>query len=142
MSLPLFDLLAGFAIAFFLVLLCLALFEPGLRFKIASTPSAPLDSEDFLRMLAALSNATVHTNNRVDVLTNGEIFYDAELEAIRNAKLNINIEAYIFQKGRVAGRFIDALVERAASGVKVNLVIDGIGSFATWDSYLKRLNEA
>jgi cardiolipin synthase len=142
MSLPVFDVLAGIAIAFLLLMLFLALFEPGLRFKIGSAPSAPLESEDFLRMLGALTNATIHTNNRVDVLTNGEIFYDAELEAIRSAKLNINIEAYIFQKGRVAGRFIEALIERAASGVKVNLVIDAIGSFATWDSYLKPLREA
>jgi len=142
MSLPAFDILAGIAIAFLLLMLLLALFEPGLRFKIASAPSAPLESEDFLRMLAALTNATIHTNNRVDVLTNGEVFYEAELEAIRNAKHNINIEAYIFQKGRVAGRFIEALIERAEAGVKVSLVIDAIGSFATWDSYLKRLREA
>ena len=128
MSLPVFDVLAGIAIAFLLLMLFLALFEPGLRFKIGSAPSAPLESEGFLRMLGALTNATIHTNNRVDVLTNGEIFYDAELEAIRTAKLNINIEAYIFQKGRVAGRFIEALIERVASGVKVNVVIDAIGS--------------
>jgi cardiolipin synthase A/B len=142
MSLPVFDVLVGIAIAFLLLMLFLALFEPGLRFKIGSAPSVPLESEDFLRMLAALTNATIHTNNRVDVLTNGEVFYEAELEAIRNAKHNINIEAYIFQKGRVASRFIDALIERARSGVKVNLVIDAIGSFATWDGYLKRLREA
>ncbi|MEK6288314.1 MAG: phospholipase D-like domain-containing protein [Acidobacteriota bacterium] len=123
-------------------MLFLALFEPGLRFKIASTPSAPLESQDFLRMLAALTNATIHTNNRVDVLTNVEVFYEAALEAIRNAKHNINIEVYIFQKGRVAGRFIEALIERAEAGVNVNLVIDAIGSFATWDSYLKLLPDA
>jgi cardiolipin synthase len=142
MSLPAFDVLAGIAIAFLLLMLFLALFEPGLRFKIGSAPSVPLESEDFLRMLAALTNATIHNNNRVDVLTNGEIFYEAELEAIRAAKHNINIEAYIFQKGRVAGRFIEALIERAEAGVKVNLVIDAIGSFATWDRYLERLREA
>ena len=50
-------------------------------------------------MLGALSNASVHTNNRIDVLTNGEVFYEAELEAIRAAKHNVNIEAYIFSKG-------------------------------------------
>jgi cardiolipin synthase len=142
MSLPVFDLLAGIAIAFLLLMLFLALFEPGLRFKIATTPSAPLESEDFLRMIAALTNATIHTNNRVEVLTNGEVFYEAELQAIRNAQHNINIEAYIFQKGKVAGRFIETLIERAGAGVKVNLVIDSIGSFATWDGYLKRLRES
>jgi cardiolipin synthase len=76
------------------------------------------------------------------VLTNGEVFYEVELEAIRNARHNINIEAYIFQKGRVASRFIEALIERARAGVTVSLVIDAIGSFATWDSYLKPLRDA
>lgn len=142
MSLPAFDVIAGLAIAFLLLMLWLALFEPGLRFKIANAPSAPLDSEDFRRMLGALTNATIHTKNRVEVLTNGEAFYEAELEALRRAQHNINIEAYIFQKGRVADRFIEALIERAEAGVKVNLVIDAIGSFATWDSYLKPLREA
>ena len=142
MSLPAFDVLTAIAIAFLLLMLILALFEPGLRFKIAGAPSAPLDSQDFHRMLAALANATIQTNNRVEVLTNGEVFYEAELEAIRNAKQNINIEAYIFQKGRVAGRFIEALIERAEAGVNVNLVLDAIGSFATWESYLKRLRDS
>jgi len=142
MSLTAIEVLAGIAIAFLVLMLFLALFEPGLRFKIAAAPSVPLESQDFLRMLAALTNSTIYTNNRVDVLTNGEAFYEAELDAIRSAKHNINIEAYIFQKGRVADQFIDALISRAEAGVKVNLVIDAIGSFATWDSYLKPLRDA
>ena len=142
MSLPAFDILAVISIAFLLLMLFLALFEPGLRFKIRGAPSAPLDSEDFRRMLASLTNATIHDTDHVDVLTNGEIFYEAELEAIRSAQHSVNIEAYIFQKGKVAARFMEALIERAASGVKVKLVIDAIGSFATWDRYLKPLREA
>jgi len=142
MSFPAFEIFAGIAIAFLALMLFLALFEPGLRFKVSNVPSAPLDSEEFLRMLGALTNATIHTNNRVDVLTNGETFYEAELAAIRGAKQSINIEAYIFQKGRVAGRFIDALIERAQAGVNVNVVVDAIGSFATWNRYLKPLREA
>ena len=38
-------------------LMILALFEPGLRYWIANASLAPLESEDFLRMLAALTNA-------------------------------------------------------------------------------------
>ena len=137
-----FDVLATIAIAFLLLMLILALFEPGLRFRIAKAPSAPVDSPDFLRVLSAVTNSQIQTNNRIEVLTNGEVFYEAELEAIRNAQHNINLEAYIFQKGRVATRFIDALAERAQNGVRVNLVLDAIGSFATWESYLKRLRDA
>jgi cardiolipin synthase len=142
MSLPAFEIIAVIAIAFLLLMLFLALFEPGLHFKIASAPAAPLESEEFIRMLSALTNATLTSGNNVEVLTNGELFYEAELEAIRDAKKNINLEAYIFQKGRVADRFAEALIERARAGVQVNLVIDAIGSFATWNSYLKGMREA
>ena len=130
-----FEVLAGISIAFLLLMLVLALFEPALRYKISSPLSVGIGSVDFVRMLASLSNAAVHTDNRIDVLTNGEVFYEAELEAIKAAKHSVNMEAYIFQKGRVASRFIDALVDRAEAGVRVNLVIDAVGSFATWNSY-------
>jgi cardiolipin synthase len=142
MSLPAFEILAFISIGFLLLLLYLALFEPGLRFRVQAPPPTPLQSDDFRRMLSAVTNATIHEGNRVDVLPNGEVFYEAELEAISNARHSVNIEVYIFQKGRVAARFIDALAERARAGVKVNLVIDAIGSFATWDSYLAPLREA
>ena len=137
-----FEVLAGISIAFLLLMLVLALFEPALRYKISSPLSVGIGSVDFVRMLASLSNAAVHTDNRIDVLTNGEVFYEAELEAIKAAKHSVNMEAYIFQKGRVASRFIDGLVDRAEAGVRVNLVIDAVGSFATWNSYIKRLRDA
>lgn len=123
-------------------LLFLALFEPSLRYKITNPPSPPLDSEQFLKVLATLSDSKIHRNTTIEVLTNGETFYEAELEALRNAKKSINLEAYIFQKGEVTKRFLDVLTERAQSGVKVNLVLDAIGSFATWNHYLKRLTDA
>ena len=36
------------------------------------------------------------------MLTNGDVFYEAELAAIRAATDSINMEAYIFAKGDVA----------------------------------------
>jgi cardiolipin synthase A/B len=142
MDVSAFNVIAIIAIAFLALMLILALFEPGLRYKIKAVPSVSLDSEDFVRMLGALADAQVHSKNLVDVLTNGEVFYEAELEAIRRARHSINIEAYIFQKGKIASRFIEALTERARAGVRVNIVLDAIGSFATWNGYLKELCEA
>jgi cardiolipin synthase len=142
MDVSAFNVIAIIAISFLALMLFLALFEPGLRYKIRAMSSVPLESEDFVRMLGALADAQVHLNNRIEVLTNGEAFYEAELEAIRAARLNINIEAYIFQRGKISRRFIDALTERAAAGVRVNMVLDAIGSFGTWNSYLKPLRDA
>ncbi len=41
------------------------------------------------------------------------------------------LEAYIFQKGEVATKFLDALTERARAGVKVRLVLDAVGCLCT-----------
>ena len=38
----------------------------------------------------------------LEVLTNGPSFYPAELDAIRAATQSVNLEAYIFQKGKIA----------------------------------------
>jgi cardiolipin synthase len=137
-----FYLAGSLAIGLLVLMLFLALFEPGVQFRIGSVPSATLDSEDFLRMISALTNATAHPKNRVEVLTNGEAFYEAELDGIRSARRSINIEAYIFHKSRIANRVVDALIERAQAGVRVNLVVDGIGSFAAARGFLEGLRKA
>jgi cardiolipin synthase A/B len=137
-----YDVLATIAIAFLALMLILALFEPGLPYKINSAKSLLPDSADFQRVLAALSDTQVHSTNRIEVLTNGDRFYEAELEAIGRARHSVNLEAYIFQKGEIARRFVGALAERARQGVRVNVVIDAIGSFATWQSFYQELLDA
>jgi len=126
-------------IALQVLLLILALFEPGLEYRIAEPPSCPLDSDDFTRMLAVLAEAEPHTGTSVEVLTNGDQFYEAELAAIAAAKSHVCLEAYIFQKGEIATRFIQALTERARAGVKVRIVLDAVGSFNTWRHTFREL---
>jgi cardiolipin synthase len=137
-----FQIVAILAISFQSFLLFLALFEPSLRYRVSKPPSSPLDSDMFERILATLADSNLHKASKIEVLTNGESYYEAQLEAIRQAKRSINLEAYIFQKGEVTRRFVEAMTERARAGVKVNLVLDAIGSFATWNSYFKELKKA
>src|SRR5689334_291828 len=108
-----YEILSIVAIAFLSLMLILALFEPYLEYKITRAPDVALDSEEFFCIVATLANAQVHDHNKIEVLTNGEVYYEEELQAIRKAKHHINIEAYIFQKGEIAGRFLEALTERA-----------------------------
>jgi cardiolipin synthase len=123
------------------VLLLLVLFEPGLDYRVEPPPH-PLDSDEFLCLVGALSDAQVRRDSRAEVLTNGSTFYEAQLDAIRAARQSINLEAYIFRKDRIGKRFVDALTERARAGVKVNLVLDAIGSFTTWNSTFADLRAA
>jgi cardiolipin synthase len=125
-----------------LLLLLLALFGPGLPYRIHEPPRAPLDSEDFARLLGGLSDSAPHCDTSVQVLTNGDVFYEAELDAIRAATSHVCLEAYIFQKGEIGGRFIEALTERARAGVEVRVVLDAVGSFNTWKHTFRELIDA
>jgi cardiolipin synthase A/B len=102
----------------------------------------PNDSERFLQVLEALSDAQVNRTGTLEVLTNGPSFYPAELDALRNASQSVNIEAYIFQRGKIADQYLAALTERARAGVRVNLVLDAFGSAGTTKRYLAPLLEA
>ena len=113
------------------ILLIVALFDPGLRYKIDHAELQDMDRREFLHSLEVVTDAQLSRDARLEVLTNGEQYYEAELAAIREAEHTINLEAYIFQRGEVADRFIGALAERARAGVEVRVVLDGVGSAMT-----------
>jgi cardiolipin synthase len=136
--LRIFALIATLAMATWIVA---ALFFPVLRYKLAEPPAAGITSEEFLRELQALTNGQLGNDVRIEPLPNGEHFYEAELQAIRGARQSVNLEAYIFQRGEVARRFLEALTEVARKGVEVRLVVDAMGSFSTGKSDFKSLRE-
>jgi cardiolipin synthase A/B len=122
-------------------LVFLILFEPGLDYRVEA-PEAPVDSEPFLRQVGALSDAPLHRGNRVDVLTDGEAFYRAELDAVAAAEKSVNLEVYIFEPGEAARRFLERLTERARAGVAVKLVLDAVGSGSAKEALFRELRDA
>jgi len=52
------------------------------------------------------------------------------------------MECYIFKKGEIGDRFVEALSARARAGVRVSLVMDAIGSFGAYRRMAKPLREA
>jgi len=119
----------------------LALFAPHQEYRV-DAPEAKLDSPEFVHLMQSVLAAPIRGDNEFTVLPNGENFYKAELEAIRGAQKSIDLEAYIFSKGEVMEEFVDALTERAKAGVKVNVVLDGLGSLKTTRHTLRRLIDA
>jgi len=120
----------------------IVLLQPAPKYHLAQTPDGSIDSPDFVRQLEAMTDTRLQRAVSIDVLTNGENFYEAELEAIGKARRNINLEAYIFHHGKIANRFLEALVERARAGVQVRIVVDALGSFSTSRHFFKPLLEA
>jgi cardiolipin synthase len=125
----------------FLVWLALVfLFTPGINYHLSQRTS--VHHKDFLYTIQSTCQAALHHGNRVTIFSDGPAFYPAMLEAIRGASRSINMECYIFQHGRVADQFIDALSERARNGVNVTIVVDAIGSLSLWGRPVARLRAA
>jgi cardiolipin synthase len=116
------------------------LFTPHINYHLSRRTSVHAD--DFLYTLQSTCQAALHHGNQVMVYTNGAEFYPAMIDAIRNATRSVNMECYIFQPGRIADQFIDALSDRARKGVNVTVVVDAIGSFNLWGRPVRRLRAA
>jgi cardiolipin synthase A/B len=116
------------------------LFTPHINYHLSRRTS--VHAEDFLHTLQSTCQAALLEGNGVRIYTNGKEFYPAMLEAIRNATRSVNMECYIFQPGRIADQFIDALSDRARKGLNVTIVVDAIGSFNLWGRPVRRLRKA
>ncbi|MEI6207885.1 MAG: cardiolipin synthase [Desulfuromonadales bacterium] len=84
-----------------------------------------------LRDLRVLCDRVVTTplrgGNRIVLLENGDKAYPAMLLAIRHAQESINLCSYIFDAEGIGEEFVTALVEAAARGVQVRVIIDAMG---------------
>ena len=127
-------------VAFLVWLVLVVLFTPAINYHLSRRTSVRDDS--FLYTIQSTCQAALHHHNHVEIFTNGSRFYPAMLEAIRGAERSINMEAYIFQPGRIADQFIDALSERARKGVNVTIVVDAVGSFGLWGRPVRKLRES
>ena len=82
----------------------------------------------FLQTMHALTGSPMSEGNKVDILRNGVQIFPSMLAAIRAAKRTINLEFYIYWDGEIGRIFSEALAERCRAGVKVNVVLDAVGS--------------
>lgn len=65
--------------------------------------------------------------NALDILEGGDAAYPAMLAAIRGAKSCIAMSSYIFRNDAAGNEFADALIEAAQRGVRVRVLLDGVG---------------
>ena len=119
-----------------------------LRAGLTST-GAGIDSslpEDFASQLARIGDHVTHRprlpGNEVIALENGENAFPLMLEAIRSARHSIWLSTYIFETDAVGREFIAALAAAAARGVRVHVLIDGIGEWYSWPHAVRLLRRA
>ena len=73
------------------------------------------------------SGMGVHSNNRVTYYKNGEQFFPALIESLKEAKEFIFIEFFIIGDGEEWSAVKEILIEKAKQGVEVRLVYDDLG---------------
>ena len=88
----------------------------------------PVADQQFLRSMSVLLGPPLVEGNRVETLLNGDRIFPSMLQAIAGAQQTIDFETYIYWSGEIGKRFAEALAERARAGVKVNVLVDWVGS--------------
>lgn len=97
--------------------------------------------KDRLRQSRFRSSGPV-TGNHVRLLQSGVEFFPALIGAIDTAQSEIHLETYIFNADPSAEAVRDALIRAAQRGVRVRLMIDGVGSRELPPIWLKLLEAA
>ncbi len=93
-------------------------------------PTLDIKQPVFAATLGAYTGTTVVGGNRVEILLNGEEIFPAKLALIRSARRTIDYAQYVFEDGHPAENVAAALAERCRAGVKVNVLLDAVGTLA------------
>jgi cardiolipin synthase len=96
---------------------------------------------DFRRALGILLGPPLVAGNRVTTLVNGDQIFPAMLSAIGSATVSISFETFVFRDA-IGGEFCKALSEAAGRGVKVNILLDWLGSSGMDQSLLESTRSA
>jgi cardiolipin synthase len=80
--------------------------------------------------------------NQIEFIADGEQAFHVFLEHIRSARREIHITTFILSRDATGRLLIDALAERARAGVKVRLLLDGVGSLFASFGFCRTLREA
>ncbi|WP_328866595.1 phospholipase D-like domain-containing protein [Streptomyces sp. NBC_00304] len=94
-------------------------------------PETELLAERALRLrrrLERLIGIAATEGNEVVPLRNGDAIFAAMLESIRGAEHTVDMVTFVYWRGDIAREFARTLADRARSGVRVRLLLDGFGS--------------
>ncbi|MCL1804560.1 MAG: phospholipase D-like domain-containing protein [Clostridiales bacterium] len=96
----------------------------------AKSGSFPVDAVQMQmsRLVYNSSGALLTWPNWVDVLNDGAAIFPAMLAAISGAGHHIHMQSYIFRDDDIGKAFFAKLAEKAAVGVQVRIIVDGVGS--------------
>ncbi len=82
----------------------------------------------FRRALEGIIGVPATEGNRIDILRNGDEIFPAMLKAIEEAEHTVDFLTFVYWSGSIGTKFAEALSARAKAGVRVRVVLDGLGA--------------
>ncbi|HAK45294.1 MAG TPA: cardiolipin synthase [Spirochaeta sp.] len=106
-------------------------------------PEYDNDAVKNVRMLLKSSGAIMTMNNKLSFYNEGELLFEDLLADLGKAEKSIHMEYFIWRSDDVGERFLEVLTCKAAEGLEVRLLFDGVGCFRMMkQQYKRRLRKA
>jgi cardiolipin synthase len=108
-------------------------------------PDAPARSDHLAPLELAvdrLTNRSLPTGNKIELLRDGKEAYPAMLAAIDKAAVSIALSSYIFDADAAGEPFIEALTRAQSRRVDIRVIVDGVGSGFLHSPVFARLRAA
>jgi len=100
----------------------------GKVLAVRQIPEITIGEASFFRTLEAHTDAPIASENRIEVLLNGDETFPSMLREIRKAKSTITFAQYLYEDGSIARELAQAFAERCRAGVKASILLDRHGS--------------
>lgn len=95
--------------------------------------------QDLVHLNYFAGGGAVTMNNDFEAFFEGAEKFERLFEDIRGAKSFIHLQYYILRNDKLGARLIDALAEKAAEGIEVKLLVDGMGTSFVPKRFYKKL---
>jgi len=102
----------------------------------------PRRDHQFLKLLSRINQLPVTSADNLHILRDAKEFYSALEARIRGAKHHVHLEFYVWNGDDTGVRFLKLLTEAAGRGVKVRLLLDGVGSHGFTEKLLSGFTAA
>jgi cardiolipin synthase len=86
------------------------------------------ENGELAAMLITDLGSPLTTNNKIELLINGEQKFPVLRKAIEEAKHHIHIEYYIYEYDETGTALVELLIKKAEQGVQVRFIYDDFGS--------------
>ncbi len=106
--------------------------------KRSLSDEAENDKNKLMNLLMNSNSSILTLKNNCSIYHTGEEFFRDLLKDLENAKSSIHLEFFIWTSDRLGEEIKEILLKKAAEGVEIRLLFDGVGSFGRISYKYKR----